>query len=99
MAVVVEDVHAVPCARMGEAALDPAEAGKTAHNAFVGNPEMGGDGDCAGRVLNIVLSRHGDRKILDRSCLPSLAIAQERCEMRLPPVDGKIDATDVCLRA
>src|SRR5262249_53075577 len=99
MAIVVDDVDAVPGPGMGEAPLDAAEAAEPGGDSLRGDAEMMGDGDGSRRVLDVVLAGHGDGEVWDLSGCAGVAVANQRGEDRLRAVAPQIDVAHVRLRA
>ena len=99
MAVVVEDLDAVPAAGVGEAALDPAEAGEASGNGALGYAQVMGDCNRRGCVLHVVLARHGDRQVFHHHRRGTVAALNQDRELRAAVDPVEVGIADVGLRA
>ena len=68
MRVVVIDVHALPFADMGEAALHAGEAGKASTDGVVAHASLGRNGERRKRIQCIVVTERGQHQILEHAC-------------------------------
>ena len=65
MPVIVDDGHAIPCARAGEAPSHPAEFCKRFADPIVGNAKLVRDRNRRGGIKRIVPPRHGQPQAVD----------------------------------
>ena len=90
VAVVVEDIDAVPRAGAGEAALDAAEGGKALLDVVGGDAEFMRDGDRRGRVRHVVAAGHRQSEVGDQRIDARLAVADRNVELRRRAVHAMV---------
>ena len=99
VAVIVDDLDAVPRPVRVKRRLTPPKLGQAGSDGGVRDAEMMGDGKRAGGVLDVVLARHGDRQVLDDAALAVLAVADDGGEDRAAALDAQVRVAHVGLRA
>lgn len=98
VAVVVINVHAVPGAGEGEAALDAAEACKPLGDQFGRDTQALGDRDGGRGVGNVVATGHRQAQVLHRNNLAGAAAADFHVENRGRAIHADVGKADVRLR-